>query len=160
MSVTKTRAQAVNNANAFLDRFGNDSIYGFVSRVTPYLSSSSSSPGTAETVKEDIDTWDGMYALKKLTLADVSHVLPLNDWSTGTIYDMYEHDVEMATADTTLSYFVSEPSGADLYIYKCINDGSFGSCTGDQSTVSPVTATGTSTNIPDNAADNNRWKFM
>ena len=160
MAVTKSRTQAVNNANAFLNRLGTDSVYAFIGRPTPYLSSSSSSPGIGETVEDDFETWNSMMALKKLSVADASHVIPLNDWVTGTAYDMYEHDVEMATADSTLSYFVSEPNSSDLYVYKCINNGSFGLCDGDQSTVSPVSATGTTTSIPDNAADNYRWKFM
>ena len=158
MAITKSRLQAINTADAFRARFGNDSIYAFIGRVTPYASSSSSSP--LETRAEDIETWDGIYALKKLTVNDVSHVIPVNDWVTSTTYEMYEHDVEMATADSTLSYFVSEPSGSDLNIYKCINDGSFGSCPGGQSTVSPVTASGIGTTIPDNESDNYRWKFM
>lgn len=158
MAITKSRLQAINTADAFRARFGNDSIYAFIGRVTPYASSSSGSP--LETRAEDIETWDGIYALKKLTTADVAHVIPVNDWVTSTTYDMYEHDVEMATADSTLSYFVSEPSGSDLNIYKCINDGSFGTCTGDSSTVSPVTASGIGTTIPDNESDNYRWKFM
>jgi hypothetical protein len=158
MAITKSRLQAINTADAFRARFGNDSIYAFIGRVTPYASSSSGSP--LETRAEDIETWDGIYALKKITLADVSHVLPVTTWSSGTYYDMYEHDVEMATADSTLSYFVTPTTGSDMAVYKCINDGSFGVCTGDQSTVDPMPSVGTSTTIPDNLADNYRWKFM
>ena len=155
MAANKTRTLASNTAEAFKARFGNDSVYAFIGRVAPYASSSSS-----EHEQEYYNTWDGVYALKKVTLADVAHVVPLNDWVTGTEYDMYEHDIEMASADSSLSYFVSEPSGSDLYVYKCINDGSMGECTGTDSTVSPVTASGTSVSIPDNASDNYRWKFL
>ena len=162
----KTRRQATNNAEAFLNRFGTDSIYAFIGRSdgwasSGYSSSSSGSyPDVDETVENDFDTWRNMYALKKVTVADVSFVIPTNDWATSTTYDMYEHDVELATDASTLDYFVSEPNSSTLQIYKCINNGSMGDCTGAASTVSPVTASGINTSIPDNVSDNYRWKFM
>ena len=45
-----------------------------------------------ETVKnKHYDLWKDAVAAKKITTSDVSHVIPRNDWVTGTIYPMYKH---------------------------------------------------------------------
>lgn len=155
-SQEKTRKQAVAAANAFRDWFATASVYAFIGRVTP-LSSSSSSQYTTDNRS---DLWDGMYALKKLSASDVSHVIPINTWVTSTTYDMYRNDTEMATASSTLNYFVSVINGSDMHVYKCISNGADYDSSGDASTVSPYTAAGTSTTINAPAGDNYRWKFM
>ena len=55
-----------------------------------------------------------MVALKKIRASDVNHVIRKITWSSGTVYDMYRHDISRTNT--------SKPSGstslysADYYV--------------------------------------------
>lgn len=181
----KKRRQAVAGATAFRSWFNSASIYAFVGKPVASISSSSSSStssssssstssssssttsgdvdvyGGDETIQNENAIWSNMYGLKKLSIADVSHVIPISTWVSGTPYDMYHHNIEIATASATEPYFTSVVSGADMYVYKCISNGTdYATTVGENSTVSPYTAAGTSTSVSSPSADDYRWKFM
>ena len=39
-----------------------------------------------------------MLGAKIITSSDVSHVIPRRNWTTGTTYDMYEHNISSSNA--------------------------------------------------------------
>ena len=169
MAAIITEKFRLNNARQFKEDFGESasSTYMFIGR--PWLW------GTDDTIEtpvdnnsNEIDAYDDMVALKKITSSDVSHGIVRRDWTSGTIYDEYRHDYSSSN---------SAPSGAtnlydsrfhvitdDYNVYKCIRTGRDSSGNPVASDVKP---TGTSSSAlvatSDSSAAAGRgylWKYM
>lgn len=82
---------------------------------------------------------------KKITVEDVSHVVPRYDWESGTIYSMYR-DTDTDMYDRVYYVLTDE-----FNVYKCIYNNK-----GAQSTVKP---SGFSTQ-PFTTSDGYTWKYM
>jgi hypothetical protein len=89
-----------------------------------------------------------MVGAKRITPADVSHVVTRHNWVSGTIYAMYKHTTIDPFDPTKQPFYVVTDQ---LNIYKCLNNNS-----GAVSTVKP---TGFST-LPFTASDGYTWKYM
>ncbi|SVB52133.1 uncharacterized protein METZ01_LOCUS204987, partial [marine metagenome] len=92
---------------------------------------------------------------KIIASSDVSYCIPRRNWTTGTTYDMYEHNIgsgnTSASGATNLwdSTFVVMNSA--YAVYKCIeNDGATASTTEPTSTSNSIFST----------ADGYKWKYM
>jgi hypothetical protein len=133
-------------ANTFLNRFNStDNLYLYIARITPWPNESSP-PSAADTVfSTDYDLWRQIYAMKKVSIGNMSFGVPRYNWTTGTVYNEYRDN------DSSL---ISEPFfviTSALNVYKCLyNNG------GATSTVQP---TGTSTSSFQ-TADGYIWKFL
>jgi hypothetical protein len=108
-----------------------NSYYSFVglTNATDYSSSwESNPPAPKDSFEQENDYWDTMVALKKIRASDVNHVIRKITWSSGTVYDMYRHDISRTNT--------SKPSGstslysADYYVinsdyrvYICLHNG-------------------------------------
>ncbi len=96
-----------------------------------------------------------MLGAKLIASSDVSRVIPRRNWTTGTTYDMYEHNIgsgnAAASGATNLfdsTYVVMNSSYA---VYKVIeNDGATASTVEPTSTSNSIFAT----------SDGYRWKYM
>ena len=107
---------------------------------------------TDTAVPVPIDTTAGLYvhynyliAAKKVSSTSVSHVIKRVDWTSGTSYVEYDHNIN-DIIDQNFFVFTDQ-----YYVYKCINNNN-----GGNSTVKP---TNTGTGIFD-TSDGYRWKFM
>ena len=97
-----------------------------------------------------------MIGAKLISSSDVSHVIPRRNWTTGTTYDMYEHNISSSnvTANSGATnlfdstFFVMNRSNA---VYKVIEN--------DGNTASTVEPTSTSNSIFE-TSDGYRWKYM
>ena len=99
-----------------------------------------------ETVKnKHYDLWKDAVAAKKITTSDVSHVIPRNDWVTGTIYPMYKH-TNIQLFDQNF-YVLTDQNN----VYKCLYNNK-----GGQSTVKPASLSTT----PFTTSDGYTWKYM
>lgn len=169
MAAIITEKFRLNNARQFKEDFGESasSTYMFIGR--PWLW------GTDDTVEtpvdnnsNEIDAYDDMVALKKITSSDVSHGIVRRDWTSGTTYDEYRHDYSSSNTSPTGAsnlydskfYVITE----DYNVYKCIRTGRDSSGNAVASTVKP---TGTSSSAlvatSDTAAATGRgylWKYM
>jgi len=107
-------------------------------------------------------TYDDLLAVKKVTSTNVGFVIPRRNWTTGTVYDYYRHDIGDYTTGTTTTSTTN--SGAtNLYdatfyiltsqrnVYKCLDN--------NNNATSTVEPTGTSTTIQ-LTADGYKWKYM
>jgi hypothetical protein len=116
----------------------------------------------ADSVIEELNIFDDLLAVKKITSSDVSFVVPRRNWTNGTIYDFYRHDYGNRITGTTTT--VSANSGATTLfdttfyvlnsqrnVYKCLDNNN-----GVASTFEP---TGTSTSII-TTSDGYKWKYM
>ncbi len=104
------------------------------------------SPTAIETIEDKHYTiWKDAIGAKKINATDVSHVVPRNDWATGTVYPMYKQtNINLYTSN----FFVLTDQNN---IYKCLYNNK-----GGQSTVKPA---GFST-TPFTTSDGYTWKYM
>jgi hypothetical protein len=96
-----------------------------------------------------------MIGAKLISSSDVSHVIPRRNWTTGTTYDMYEHNISSSNAANSgatnlfdSTFFVMNSSND---VYKVIEN--------DGATASTVEPTSTSNSIFE-TSDGYRWKYM
>jgi len=108
-----------------------NSYYAFVGlpNATDYSSSwDATPPAPKDNFDQENDYWDSMIALKKISNGDVKQVIRKITWSSGTVYDMYRHDISRTNT--------SKPSGAtnlysanyyvvnqDYKVYICLHNG-------------------------------------
>lgn len=119
----------------------------FVAKNTAW--SNESSPSTyTDTVKSENTVLNNIIAYKKLNPSNILFALPRVEWTTGTVYDQYDDDVELfSTTSPKYFYVVTEENN----IYKCIfnNDGA-------ESTVKPTGVLATEFTTSDGYI----WKYM
>ena len=97
------------NAEQFSESFSEASAttyYLFIGKSSPFTETTSGGDdGSPPVPKDDVVTehykWDSMLAAKLISSSDVSYVVPRRDWTNGTIYDMYEHDVSSSNTTTS-----------------------------------------------------------
>lgn len=169
MAAIITEKFRLNNARQFKEDFGESasSTYMFIGR--PWLW------GTDDTVvtpvdnnSNEIDAYDDMVALKKITSSDVSHGIVRRDWTSGTTYDEYRHDYSSSNTSPTGAsnlydskfYVITE----DYNVYKCIRTGRDSSGNAIASDVKPTgTSSSTLVATSDSSAASGRgylWKYM
>ena len=139
----------IHNAEQFVESLSETSasyLYLFIGKVDPWTDETSAPAPTDSVANTSYDYWRSMISAKKLSSADVSHVIPRNNWQTSTAYTAYTHKNNELFANTF--YVVTD----DLNVYKCLqNNVSNG--------VSTIKPTGTSAGIIE-LTDGYKWKFM
>ena len=170
MAAIITNKFRINNANQFYESFSEaspETYYLFIGRAHAWASdvdaqgntiaegTDASPPTPNDDVSSEFHAWDDMLGAKIIASSDVSYCIPRRNWTTGTTYDMYEHNIGSGnTANsgaTNLwdSTFVVMNSA--YAVYKCIeNDGATASTTEPTSTSNSIFST----------ADGYRWKYM
>ena len=109
MSAIITEKFRQHNANQFIESFTEASAstyYLFLGKATAFTNSTtggsdSSPPTPADSVKDEAFAWDSMLGAKLITSSDIKNSLPRRNWSNGTIYDMYEHDISASNTTTS-----------------------------------------------------------
>ena len=107
-----------------------------------------SPPEITNTFSEDLDARKNILAYKKILPQEVVFVVKRVDWEHGTVYDKYDHTVDLYSETTPKSFYVLT---TDKNVYKCIsnNDGA----------ISEYSPTGTSTDSIV-TQDSYVWKYM
>ena len=170
MAAIITNKFRINNAEQFVESFSESSAttyYLFIGRPQAWATDAdpqgvsvdegtdTAPPTPYDTMGAEFYAWDDMIGMKKIASTDVSYVIPRRDWTTGTTYDYYSHDIATGAAAnsgaTNLfdSTFVVVNSNND--VYKCIWN--------DANTASTTEPTSTSNSIA-TLADNYKWKYM
>ena len=170
MAAIITNKFRINNANQFYESFSEasaETYYLFIGRAHAWASdvdaqgntiaegTDASPPTPNDDISSEFHAWDDMLGAKIIASSDVSYCIPRRNWTTGTTYDMYEHNIGSGnTANsgaTNLwdSTFVVMNSA--YAVYKCIeNDGATASTTEPTSTSNSIFST----------ADGYQWKYM
>ena len=170
MAAIITNKFRINNAEQFVESFSETAAttyYLFVGRSHAWATDSdgqgrsinegtdASPPTPNDDVSSEFYNYDDMLGAKLITSSDVSHVIPRRNWTTGTTYDMYEHNISSSnTANSGATnlfdsnFFVMNSSFA---VYKVIEN--------DGATASTVEPTSTSNSIF-STSDGYRWKYM
>ena len=147
MSAIITEKFRQHNATQFYESFteaSKSSYYLFIGKSTAYTTatttgSDSSPPTPADAVGEtEYYAWDSMLAAKNIASSDVTYALPRRNWTNGTIYDMYKHNISSASTSTSGAsnlydstfYFLT----SDNRVYKVLDNNSGAAYSGSEPT--------------------------
>ena len=147
MSAIVTEKFRLHNATQFFESFteaSSNTYYLFIGKATPFTSttttgSDSSPPTPADAVGEtEYYAWDSMLAAKKLESSDVTRAIVRRNWSNGTTYDMYDHNVSSSNTTTSGAsnlydatfYFIT----SDFRVYKVLDNNGGSAYSGSEPT--------------------------
>ena len=170
MAAIITNKFRINNAEQFSESFSETSgetYYLFIGRSHAWATdvdpqgvsidegTDASPPTPNDDVVSEFYAYDDMIGAKIISSSDVTFCIPRRDWTTGTTYDMYEHNISSSNAAASgatnlfdSTYFVMNSAYA---VYKVIEN--------DGATASTVEPTSTSNSIFE-TSDGYRWKYM
>ena len=160
-----TKDFRIQNANQFSESFSEsaDTYYLAIGRPQAFANDQAFNDGTDTSPPTPVDSvgsvdyyvYDDLLSAKKISSSNVSAVIPRRNWTTGTTYDMYEHNISSSNAANSgatnlfdSTFFVMNSSNA---VYKVIEN--------DGATASTVEPTSTSNSIFE-TSDGYRWKYM
>ena len=110
MSAIITEKFRQHNADQFFESFSEASAstyYLFIGKATAFTTatttgSDSSPPTPADAVGEtEFYAWDSMLAAKKIASTDITYAIPRRNWTNGTTYDMYKHNISSSSTATS-----------------------------------------------------------
>ena len=152
MSSVFTENLRIYNAQQFIQsvsEVGPTSIYLTFGRTLPW-EDENNPPQANSTVSTYNEVWRNMIGAKRLGGNDMKHVIPRHDWSSNTVYNMYDNlldSIDLLNANNKF-YVLTE----DWNVYKCLSNNY-----GTTSTVKP-TSTATISNFQ--TTDGYIWKYM
>ena len=159
MAAIITEKFRTHNAKQFIEDFSESgqSNYVFIGRPHAWADDTSP-PAPANSELEEIQAYEDMIALKKVSSTDISHGIVRYNWTTGTKYDEWRHNYSSSntTNVTNVSNFYDGRGYVitdEFKVYKCLKTGMSGGSTVN-STVKP---THTSIAVE---SDGYMWKFM
>ena len=170
MAAIITNKFRINNAEQFVESFSEASpttYYLFVGRSHSWASdvdaqgntiaegTDASPPTPNDDVTSEFYNYDDMLGAKLIASTDVTHCIPRRNWTTGTTYDRYEHNISAsntANSGATNLFDSSFVVMNSVYaVYKVIDN--------DGNTASTVEPTSTSNSIF-TTSDGYKWKYM
>jgi len=144
-----------------------NSYYSFVglTNATDYSSSwEANPPSPKDSFEQENDYWDTMVALKKIRASDVNLVIKKNIWSSGTVYDMYRHDISRtntspsgATSLYSSNYYVIN---SDFRVYICLQNGTDPENPSGRPSLDEPTFTDLEPKSAGNSGDGYIWKYL
>ena len=170
MAAIITNKFRINNALQFYESFSEataTTYYLFIGRAHAWASDAdvqgntiaegtdASPPTPNDDISSEFYNWDDMLGAKIIASTDVSYCIPRRNWTTGTTYDHYEHNISSSnTANsgaTNLFDSTFVVMNSSYGVYKCIEN--------DSNTASTVEPTSTSNSIV-TTGDGYKWKYM
>jgi hypothetical protein len=132
------------------------SIYCFLSRVDPW-SDDNNPPLPTEDQQYIKNSFKNMFVAKQLTSSNIIPVIRRIDWTTGTVYDYYQDNVDMFAVDSNnfllKSFYIKNRYDQ---VFKCLWNNN-----GGQSTIEPFFQPGTyNTNNVFTGTDGYKWKYI
>ena len=162
MAAIITEKFRTHNARQFIEDFSESgqSNYVFIGRSHAWTDDTSP-PAPANSESEEIQAYEDMIALKKVSSTDISHGLVRYDWTSGTKYDEYRDNYSSTntTNVTGVSNFFDGRGYVitdEFKVYKCLKTGMSGGST----VASTVKPTSVDTVNPQVTSDGYMWKFM
>lgn len=160
MSVTQKLVTSnfnVASAANFIDSFTGDDYFVYAARHIPYAGSDTSIPVPNNSVSStDTDVYDNMIFAKRVTSADVAHMVKKNLWTSNTYYDMYDHidgDLE------NKNFFITVDDDTEYNVWKCLFNKSTDTIQVN-STVAPSRVGSAADLNPVETGDGYVWKYM
>jgi hypothetical protein len=148
------------NIDNFKKTIQDESVYFFTSKPTPWSSGDLLPPSVYDSFTLEVDAYDEMLYLKRLSISNVSNVIRLYHWQENRRFQEYDNTVDLS--DLLTKRTVSSNEYYPFYVvtdsyrvYKCLDNNG-----GELSTVEPTTSalTGSDTYTP--LSDGYIWKYM
>lgn len=140
------------NAEQFIlsvSEFGPTNIYLTFGKTTPWINEAVPVQATTSAANV-IDVWKNMMGAKLITGNDIRHAVIRNDWTSNTVYSMYDHERDsLSLFDANNKFFVLTDN---WNVYKCLSN--------NRGAISTVKPTQTITNSSIQETDGYIWKYM
>jgi len=136
-------------------------LYIFIGNNIPY-SDEATPPALVDSITEEKDTWDNMYAAKKITGGDSELVIPKVVWAANNKYIQFDDTTDANTlvqANTIRGVQPMYTITSDRNVYKCMSNNTSTLANTANSTIEP-TGDYTSSNGNISTADGYLWKYM
>ena len=137
-------------------------VYLFIARNRAWSDNNNpDTPNSLTSLSDEMDVYNDIIILKKLSASDVSIVVPAYEWTTGTGYTTWEHnDSTIFDRDGSPAqpfYVVTQEDSTDWSVWKCL-----GNLSGVSSTVEPTITSGLSDKHIKSTVSNDGfvWKYM
>ena len=142
-----------------------DTYYLFIGRSTPWANSDSIPETPVDTEQSSYDYLRDALALRRITDADVSYVVPKHLWANGSTYQMYDHRAtatDFANTALGVPYVVTSTND----VFKCIFNGR---TSADANTIGisiqqpSITGVASPSDLVSSTAENNKlytWKYL
>jgi len=145
-----------------------NSYYSFVGlpNATNYAENwDNNPPAPKDSFEQENDYWDTMIALKKIKASDVSQVVKKITWSSGTIYDMYRHDISRTntskpsgvTSLYSANYYIIN---SDFRVYICLQNGTDPENPNGRPSLDEPTFTDLEPKAAGDSGDGYIWKYL
>ena len=170
MAAIITNKFRINNAEQFVESFSEaapTTYYLFIGRSHSWASdvdaqgntinegTDASPPTPNDDVTSEFYNYDDMLGAKLIASTDVTHCIPRRNWTTGTTYDHYEHNISASNTANSGATNLFDSSfvvmNSVFAVYKVIDN--------DGNTASTVEPTSTSNSIF-TTSDGYKWKYM
>ena len=135
MSAIITEKFRQHNATQFFESFTESSksvYYLFIGKATAYTTAtttgSDSSPPTPADAGGETEyyAWESMLAAKNIASSDITYALPRRNWTNGTTYDMYKHDISSSSTTTSVASNIYDTTfynlTSDNRVYKVLDN--------------------------------------
>ena len=139
----------IHNAEQFIESLSETSatnLYLFIGKVDSWSDELDPPAPTDSIANTSFDYWRSMISAKKVSSADVSHIIPRINWESNTTYTAHSQKNNEQSANNF--YVVTD----QLNVYKCLQN----NIANGASTIRP---TGTGTGLIE-LSDGYKWKFM
>ena len=139
----------IHNAEQFIESLSETSatnLFLFIGKVNAWGDENDPPAPTDSIANTSFDYWRSMISSKKVTSADVSHIIPRINWESNTTYTAHSQKNNEQSANNF--YVVTD----QLNVYKCLQN----NVANGASTIKP---TGTGTGLIE-LGDGYKWKYM
>lgn len=140
-----------------VSEFDNTNYYVFAGKSLPFADDNT--PPNPNTGLIDVfnTTWDDMIFGKKVTNADIKHMIKRIDWESGTVYAQYDPKTQNPSDLTINNFYVVTSQSSQYHIFKCLNNNG-----GARSTSKPLFGAGGTTADDEfyQTSDGYIWKYM
>lgn len=140
-----------------VSEFDNTNYYVFAGKSLPF--DDDNTPPDPNTGLTDIfnTSWDEMLFGKKVTSADVKHMIERINWESGTVYAQYDPTTQNPSDLTINNFYVVTSQASQYHVFKCLNNNQ-----GAPSTAKPLFGAGGTTADDEfyQTSDGYIWKYM
>ena len=150
---TITSKHKTANGQNFISALDSDQLYLFIGRIEPWVEAGGDvapSPDPTFSVDDEFTYWRKIYALKRITAADVSLVTKRFNWTSGDDYVRYDHD-DTALHDAPKDFYVLE--NTNNRVFKCLNNNGGG-------VVADIPEGTESSGVFSGSSDSYKWIFL
>lgn len=123
MPAIVTQEQRVKSADQLLYSLKSKPVYAYLSRTTPW-DDETAPPTPIDSTEGQNSAMDEVLGLKRITTEDAVSVVPRVNWTSGVVYDQYDHRVDMIRDlnPETSSFYKFYVLTEDFNVYKCLSN--------------------------------------